>query len=89
MEDNESLLRNEMLMAYLIFLKNHDYDKYMNLVIEAIQNSEDTAVSDPSPIEDKLRALDSILSHCEVKEDYETCVFIRELKSKIENAGKE
>ena len=88
MESSE-FLRNELLIGYLLYLKEHDYDAYMELVVDALQNSEGAAVSDPTPIETKLAALSKVLDHMESKEDYETCAFIRDLKEKISHGSNE
>jgi hypothetical protein len=87
--EGESFLRDDLLIGYLMYLKEQDYDQYMELVVEALQNSDDAAVSDPAPIETKLGALNRVLDHMESKENYETCAFIRDLKDRIENGSKE
>lgn len=67
----------------LVKLREEDPDRFMETVLIALRNNFNSAVEEPSPKENKIRALDRMIEHFEKLERYEDCAFIAELKQRI------
>lgn len=64
-------------------LREEDPGRFMEMVLVALRNNLDSAIEEPSPKENKVRALDRMIEHFEKLERYEDCAFIAELKQRI------
>ena len=81
-------LRDNKLLAAMAKLRQEDTDAFMQLVLSALKTSEQYAIVDDAPIENKIKALDEMLVYFEKAEKFEECVFIRDLKQKIQDEKK-
>ena len=81
-------LRDNKLLAAMAKLRQEDTDAFMQLVLSALKASEQYAIIDDAPIENKIKALDEMLVYFEKAEKFEECVFIRDLKQKIQDEKK-
>jgi protein-arginine kinase activator protein McsA len=73
-------------IALIEEIKRTDPDKFMDLVLNSLKTFPDYAVEDNVPVETKVNALEIVLKHFEIREDYEDCAFIRDLQKRIEDA---
>ncbi|CAB4175087.1 hypothetical protein UFOVP1247_77 [uncultured Caudovirales phage] len=73
-------------IARLQELKEKDPDLFMALVLESLKTFPELAVEDKQPLADKVKALKILMKFFEEREEYEDCVFIRDLQKKIEDA---
>jgi tellurite resistance protein len=85
----ENPLYDKELLQAMLLMREHDPAGFMQMVLTAIKNHPDLAVSDVAPAENKVRALERMLKHFEEIENYEDCEFIFNLKKKIEDGSKE
>jgi len=89
MEQDNNPLRDDALLKYMTELRAKDPTAFMDMVLSALKNHPDLAVSDIAPAEHKIRALTRMLKHFEGLENYEDCAFILDLKKKIEDGKDE
>jgi hypothetical protein len=75
-------------IARLEELKETDIDAFMVIVLESLKTFPDLVVEDKQPLADKIKAFKILMKFFEEREDYEDCVFIRDLQKKIEDAEK-
>jgi hypothetical protein len=80
-------INDEEFIRRLEELKHKDIDAFMALALETLKLYPDLAVEDDEPVEHKVQAMRKILSHCEQKEDYESCAFLRDLQKRIEDGA--
>lgn len=74
------------LLKAMLELRDRDPDALMDLVLASLKLNMQYALEDESPVENKVKALQSMLAHYEGKEEYENCAFVFELKRMIEDA---
>ena len=67
----------------LIVLREENYELFMEKLYEALSGEFRGMVHDSSPIEEKLRALDSIRVHFQEREEYEKCAEIKKMTSEL------
>lgn len=79
----ESQITKAEFLFYLMEIRRDDPDKFMELVLEALKSERELAITEGSPSEKKLNALDAMMKHFEEKEGYENCAFIRDLANDI------
>ena len=72
------------LLNKLEKLKDLDIEAFFELIFKSISKYPDEAVSDPSPKENKIKAMKNIISFFEKKEDFEKCAVLKDILNKIE-----
>lgn len=85
----DSPFNNKKLIYKLLKLRDENIDEFYNSVYAAMAMHPDLAVNDNSDPLKKLEALRRMRKHYEAKEDFEKCVFIRDLVKKIEKKNTE
>ena len=82
-------MNREDFIITLIQLKEQDPDAFMQLMLDTIKRNPELAISDSAPTPSKIEALTRMLRHLEQKENFEDCVFIRDLANEIEHGKKD
>jgi hypothetical protein len=67
----------------LIMLREHDYDAFMHKLYEALSGEFRGMVHDASPIEEKIKALDSMIRYFEELEQYEKCAELQRMAKEL------
>lgn len=84
-ENNKFNLESPDVLSRLIELRDSDIDEFSNLILECLKVEPTFAITDTTPIEKKIKALNLLLNHFESKEMYEDCSFISDIIQKILN----
>ena len=87
MKDNP--LRDTKLIETLLELRKKDNDAFMNLIVETIKSNPDIAIDDDSDPDFKIKALETLLTWLESREEYEDCALMADIKKKIADGKKE
>lgn len=83
---NESNKYTKILMD-LVTLRETDYDAFMERLYEALTGEFSNAIYDGAPIEEKTKALNTMLEYFKEQEAYEKCATIQSLIKKIESSA--
>ena len=79
--DNE-----EFMKSLLDQLENTSWDQYMNLCYNTIMMFPDQVLRyDEKTAKHKIKSLDRILLHFEMKEDFEKCAKLKNLQDQLKN----
>jgi len=77
-------LKTSQMLAELVSLRHTDFDAFMNLLYDALQNELSGAIFDQTPTEEKQDALNSMIQYFQDKEEYEKCAVLRDMVLSIE-----
>lgn len=64
-------------------LKKNDPDRFMEIVLDTLKQDEELAITDKTPVENKLTAIATMTKRLEELQRYEDCAFLKKLKEKI------
>ena len=81
-EENDNQ-RYRQILFELMHLKEKDYDAFMDKLYTALSGEFRSMVHDTSPIEEKLKALWSMIHHFEGKEEYEKCAELKKMTDEL------
>jgi len=79
MEEIKRDLKASQMLAELVSLRHTDFDAFMNLLYNALQNELSGAIFDDTPNKEKKEALDSMIQYFQDKEEYEKCAVLRDM----------
>ncbi len=72
-------LKTSQMLAELVSLRHTDFDAFMNLLYDALQNELSGAIFDQTPITEKQEALNSMIQYFQDREEYEKCAVLRDM----------
>lgn len=82
-EDN-NLKINAKLLRMLAHLRDRDAASFFNLVFKALKNNPTYAIDDPTPSDKKIEALERVLEYFTSTEEYENCIVVKDIITKIQ-----
>jgi hypothetical protein len=77
-------LKTSQMLAELVSLRHTDFDAFMNLLYDALQNELSGAIFDQTPTFEKQEALNSMIQYFQDREEYEKCAVLRDMVQTIE-----
>ena len=77
-------LKTSQMLAELVSLRHTDFDAFMNLLYDALQNELSDAIFDQTPTFEKQEALNSMIQYFQDREEYEKCAVLRDMVQTIE-----
>lgn len=77
-------LKTSQMLAELVSLRHTDFDAFMNLLYDALQNELSGAIFDQTPTKEKEEALNSMIQYFQDREEYEKCAVLRDMVLTIE-----
>lgn len=77
-------LKTSQMLAELVSLRHTDFDAFMNLLYDALQNELSGAIFDQTPTQEKQEALNSMIQYFQDREEYEKCAVLRDMVLTIE-----
>jgi hypothetical protein len=77
-------LKTSQMLAELVSLRHTDFDAFMNLLYDALQNELSGAIFDQTPTTEKQEALNSMIQYFQDREEYEKCAVLRDMALTIE-----
>ena len=83
---NESNKYTKILMD-LVTLRETDYDAFMERLYEALTGEFRNAIYDGDPIEEKCKALNTLLEYFKEQDAFEKCAVIKSLIKEIESTS--
>lgn len=72
-------LKTSQMLAELVSLRHTDFDAFMNLLYDALQNELSGAIFDQTPTAEKQEALNSMIQYFQDREEYEKCAVLRDM----------
>lgn len=75
--------RYHELLVELLHLREKDYDEFMNRMYEALCGEFREMVHDTAPIEEKQKALTTMMEHFAEKEEYEKCAELKKMSIEL------
>jgi hypothetical protein len=78
-------LNEKRFIDELLALRKQDPAAFAEMVLSALKNHPDLAVSDSAPAAKKSQAISQLIEHFVGLEKYEDCAFLLDLKKKIED----
>ncbi len=82
-ENKQHEARYHKILMELIVLREHDYDAFMHKLYEALSGEFRGMVHDTSPLDEKVRALSSMIEYFEGLEQYEKCAELHRMTKEI------
>jgi len=79
--------RYRQILFELMHLKEKDYDAFMEKLYAALSGEFRGMVHDSSPVEEKLKALWSMIHHFESKEEYEKCAELKKMTEELDKTN--
>jgi hypothetical protein len=67
------------ILLDLIYLRDTDYDAFMNRLYEALTGEFKDVIHDKSPVEEKTQAIWTMINHFTNTEEYEKCAELKKL----------
>jgi hypothetical protein len=86
---NQDSERYSKIMLELQYLRQTDYDGFMDKLYEALTGEFKDSIRDVNPVSEKKQALWTMIHHFEKTEDYEKCAKLKGLVTElneVENA---
>ena len=77
-------IKTSQMLAELVSLRHTDFDAFMNLLYDALQNELSGAIFDQTPTTEKQEALNSMIQYFQDREEYEKCAVLRDMVQTIE-----
>ncbi len=71
------------LLKLLARLKKEDIHGFYSLIFESLSNNQEYAVDDPTPADNKIKALTKVMDYFVSIEEYENCAVVRNIIDKI------
>ena len=72
------------ILLDLIYLRNTDYDAFMERLYEALTGDFKDAINDKSPVEEKSQAIWTMINYFQKHEEYEKCAELKKLVDQLE-----
>lgn len=69
----------------LQMLKKEDINAFSDIILQCLEVTPETVLTDSTPTKDKIRALATLLLNFEGREEFEKCIFIRNLIMDLED----
>lgn len=67
------------LLVELIILKQKDYDQFMDRLYEALSGEYKDVINSTDPIDEKRKALSTMIAFFQTKEEYEKCAQLKKM----------
>lgn len=77
------------ILLDLIYLRETNYDEFMNRLYEALTGEFKEAIHDNSPVEEKTQAIWTMIKHFEKTESYEKCANLKKLVDELQTKNQE
>ena len=73
-------------MSFMMSMKKMSEERMMEMSYDLLINHAQSAVLHDAPAEDKVKAVNRVISHFENKEEYEKCAKLYEIKTQLEKS---
>lgn len=79
------LNRYSKILLDLVYLRQTDYDAFMDRLYEALTGEFKDVINDQTPVEEKSQAIWTMIKHFEQNEEFEKCAGLKKLADKLPN----
>lgn len=73
------------ILLDLVYLRQTDYDAFMNRLYEALTGEFRDVINDQTPVEEKSQAIWTMIKHFEKNEEFEKCADLKKLADQLPN----
>ena len=70
-------------MSFMMSMKQMSEERMMEMSYELLVSNTESALIHQAPAKDKIRAIKKVISYYEIREEYEKCGRLQELKERI------
>ena len=71
------------ILLDLVYLRQTDYDAFMNRLYEALTGEFRDVINDSTPVEEKSQAIWTMIKHFEKNEEFEKCADLKKLADQL------
>ena len=73
------------VLLELVYLRENDYDGFMNRLYEALTGEFRDVLNDTTPKDEKTKAIWTMIKHFEKNEEFEKCADLKKMADQLES----
>ena len=73
------------VLLELVYLRENDYDGFMNRLYEALTGEFRDVINDTTPKDEKSKAIWTMIKHFEKNEEFEKCADLKKMADQLES----